>query len=205
MQINWENDVAEKSPILLKREACWDEFCVKQVRVLAGEMPEHTAKVNEINLTMDGKIKTQRHTSSGKTRVDCGDSNTMCFTPIGQTIEAKWDAEYETVMIDFSPKYLTTMALEMNLPGQIVLRENLSAKDELIQHLSLAFISEVEKEESSRLFADSLAHTLMFHIIKNYTNAVSHTKQFLGGLSGRKLRLVKEFFNDNCSSACNYS
>ena len=89
------------------------------------------------------------------------------------------------------------MALEMNLPGQIVLRENLSAKDELIQHLSLAFISEVEKEESSRLFADSLAHTLMFHIIKNYTNAVSHTKQFLGGLSGRKLRLVKEFINDN--------
>ncbi len=198
MQVNWKNDVTKKSPILFKREASWNDFCVKQLRVLAGEMPEHTAKINEINLTMDGKITTQRHTSNGKTRVDCGDSNTMCFTPIGQTIEANWDAEYETVMIDFSPKYLSTMALEMNLSSHIELKETLSVKDELIQHLSLAFLTEVEKkEESSRLFADSLAHTLMFHIIKNYTNAIVQAKQFLGGLSGNKLRRVTDFINDN--------
>ncbi len=198
MQVNWKNDVTKKSPILFKREACWNDFCVKQVRVLAGEMPEHTAKINEINLTMDGKIKTQRHTSNGKTRVDCGDSNTMCFTPIGQTIEANWDTEYESVMIDFSPKYLSQMALEMNLSGNVELRENLSKKDELIQHLSFAFLAEVEKkEESSRLFADSLAHTLMFHIIKNYTNAIVQAKQFLGGLSGNKMRRVTDFINDN--------
>lgn len=198
MQVIWKNEVDKKSGILFKREACWEEFCVRQYRVVAGEMPEHTSKINEINLTIDGKLTTKRHASNGKKQIHCGSKDTMCITPIGQSIEAKWEAEYENVMIDFTPKYLSKMANEMNLSTQIELRDTVSKKDLLVQQLSLAFLNEAEKKEaSSRLYADSLAHTLMFHVVKNYTNAVEYGKQFLGGLSGYKLRRVTEFINDN--------
>lgn len=198
MQVNWKNTQSEKSPILFKREACWDEFCVKQYRVLPGEMPEHRAKINEINLTLEGNLTTQRHTVDGKTRVDCGDSETMCMTPVGQMLEAHWEDEYENVLIDFTPKYLSKMANEMHLSSNIELRETVSKKDHLIQHLSLAFLTEAEKNEAaSRLYSESIAHTLMFHIVKNYTNGVVQAKQFLGGLSGNRLRRVTDFINDN--------
>lgn len=198
MEVIWKETEAEKSPILLKREASWDELNVRQVRVLAGEMLEQSLNVNEINIALDGKLNTQRQTAGGKMRRDCADSESMCFVPAGQNVSANWDGEYEGLMIDFSPKYLSKMASEMNLSPNIELREAVSKKDYLIQHLSLAFLDEAAKNEtSSRLYADSIAHTLMFHLIKNYTSAKENAKQFLGGLSGHKLRRVTEFINDN--------
>ncbi len=198
MEVIWKDTETQNSPFLLKREALFDEFTVKHVRVVAGEMPEHFAKVNEINLTLDGNLTTKRHTAGGGTKLACGDSDSMCMMPVGQSVIASWKGEYESLLIDFTPKYLSKMASEMNLSPNIELRETVSQKDQLIQHLSLAFLEEAAKKEtSSRLYADSIAHTLMFHLIKNYTNAKENAKQFLGGLSGHKLRLVTEFINDN--------
>ncbi len=198
MEVIWKENIENESPILLRREAFLDDFSVRHVRVLAGQMPEHSSLNHELNLTISGKLTTQRHTSSGKNRIDCGNPDSMCITPIGQTIKANWEDEYESVMIEFSPKYLSKMANQMNLSANIELIDTVSKKDLLVQQLSLAFLSATNKNEtSSRLYADSLAHTLMFHVIKNYTNAVDKAKQFLGGLSGYKLRLVKEFINDN--------
>jgi AraC family transcriptional regulator len=198
MQVNWKNDETHESAILLKRQAAFGDLSVRHLRVLPGEMPPHTTLTNEVNLSVAGTAFTQRHTSDGKFRRDCADPNSMCMMPVGQTVEAFWEAEYEYIAVDFSQNYLSKLAVEMNLSPNIELKERLSEKDELLQHLSLAFIAEAERaESSSRLYSDSISHTLMFHIIKNYTNAVAHAKQFLGGLSGYKLRLVTEFINDN--------
>jgi AraC family transcriptional regulator len=198
MEVIWKSAETENSPYLLKREAAFDEFYVRHLRVLAGETREHFATVNEINLTLDGNLTTKRHTAGGGTKLACGDSNTMCMMPAGQSVIASWEDEYESLLIDFTPKYLSKIASEMNLSPHIELRETVSKKDHLIQHLSLAFLDEAAKKEtSSRLFSDSIAHTLMFHLIKNYTSAKENAKQFLGGLSGHKLRRVTEFINDN--------
>ncbi|MCU0240029.1 MAG: AraC family transcriptional regulator [Pyrinomonadaceae bacterium] len=198
MEVNWRNNETHESAILFKRQAVFDEFSVRHVKVLAGEMPRHNAEHHELNLTLNGKLSTQRHTSNGKKRIDCGMADYMCVTPFGQTIEANWEDEYESVMVEFTPTYLAKMANQMNLSANVELRDTVAQKDLLIQQLSLAFLAENDKNEiSSKLYADSIAHTLMFHIVKNYTNAVEYGKQFIGGLSGRKLRLVKEFINDN--------
>jgi AraC family transcriptional regulator len=198
MEVIWKENIENESPILLRREAFLEDFSVRHVKVLAGEMPGHTSLNHELNLTINGNLYTQRQTSGGKTRVDCGNPDSMCITPKGQTIEANWEDEFESVMIEFSPKYLSKMASEMYLSANIELIDTVSKKDLLVQQLGLAFLSEADKNEaSSRLYTDSIAHTLMFHIVKNYTNAVAHAKQFIGGLSGYKLRLVTEFINDN--------
>ncbi len=199
MQVNWENHEPEKSPFLFKREACWKEFCVRHRKVIAGEVPEQTADYNEVNLSIKGTLYTERHTSSGKNRIDSTDENSMCLMPYGQTFSAKWRDEYELVSIDFSPKYLSQMAQEMNISSKIELKDTvLEQKDLLIQQLSLAFLEEAEKQEtSSRLYSESIAHTLMFHLIKNYSTANFQEKLLSGGLSGNKLRRVTDFINDN--------
>ncbi len=198
MEVIWRNNARENSPILFKREACRDDFWVKHLRVLPGELPSHTAKFNEVNLTLDGSLFTERQTSSGKTRSDIADANSMCMMPAGQTVTANWNHEYEYLTIDFSRNYMSQMALEMKLSSRVELKETVSKKDVLIQHLSLAFLAEAEKKEaSSRLYSESIAHTLMFHLLKNYSTADFQNKSFSGGLSGSKLRRVTEFINDN--------
>lgn len=199
MQIQWKADVTKKPPILFKRQACWNDFCVRHVRVLAGELPEHTAKVNEFNIVMNGILNAHRHTASGKTRSDLAKSDGMCLMPFGQTVSANWQNNFEHLSVDFSQKHLSQMAVELNLSSNIEMKEMVSPKkDLLIQQLSLAFLSESEKQETaSRLYSESIAHTLMFHLIKNYTNADFQEKSFSGGLPGNKLRRVTEFINDN--------
>lgn len=201
MQVNWKNDVIQKPPIIFKRQACWEEFQVRHLRVLAGELPEHTTKFNEVNLTLDGSLFACRHTAIGKTRNDIADSDSMCMMPVGQTLYANWSKEYEYVTVDFSQNYLAQMALEMNISGRVEMKETVSKKDILIQHLGLAFLAEAEKKEtSSRLYSESIAHTLMFHLIKNYSTADFQEKNLSGGLSGNKLRKVTDFINDNLES-----
>jgi AraC family transcriptional regulator len=196
MRIQWKT---EKSPILFKRQACWGDFSVRQARVLAGELPEQTTKFNEINLVLNGVLYSNRQTSGGKNRCASADSEGMCIMPFGQSMSANWQNDFEHLSVDFSQKHLAQMALEMNISAKIEIKEMLSAKrDLLVQQLGLAFLAEAEKEQTaSRLFSESIAHTLMFHIIKNYTTADFQEKTFAGGLSGNKLRRVTEFINDN--------
>lgn len=199
MEVHWKHDVKKKSPFLFLREACWEDFCVRHRRVLAGEISKETAAYNEVNLSIKGTLYTERHTSTGKDRFDKADENSMCLMPFGQTFSANWRNEYELVSVDFSPKYLSRMAQEMNISAKVELKDTvLQQKDLLIQQLSLAFLAEAEKKETaSRLYSESIAHTLMFHLIKNYSTANFEEKLFSGGLSGNKLRRVTEFINDN--------
>lgn len=199
MQVHWKHDISKKSPFLFVREACWEDFCVRHRRVLAGEIYKETAKANEVNMSIKGSLNTERHTSSGKNRFDIADENSMCLMPYGQSFSANWNNEYELVSVDFSPKHLSKMAQEMNISAKVELKDSvLEQKDLLVQQLSLAFLAEAEKQETaSRLYSESIAHTLMFHLIKNYTTANFQEKNFAGGLSGNKLRRVTEFINDN--------
>lgn len=199
MQVHWKHDISKKSPFLFVREACWEDFCVRHRRVLAGEIYKETTNYNEVNMSIKGSLSTERHTSSGKNRTDIADENSMCLMPYGQTFSANWNNEYELVSVDFSPKYLSKMAQEMNISSKVELKDSvLEQKDMLVQQLSLAFLAEAEKEETaSRLYSESISHTLMFHLIKNYSTANFQEKLLSGGLSGNKLRRVTDFINDN--------
>lgn len=199
MQVHWKHDISKKSPFLFIREACWEDFCVRHRRVLAGEIYKDTTKYNEVNMSIKGSLFTERHTSNGKNRNDVADENSMCLMPFGQTYSAHWQNEYELVSVDFSPKYLSKMTQEMNISSKVELKDTvLQQKDLLVQQLSLAFLTEAEKKETaSRLYSESIAHTLMFHLIKNYSTANFQEKLLSGGLSGNKLRRVTDFINDN--------
>lgn len=198
MEIVWKNNANESSSVLLNRKVVWNDFSVRQIRGLAGEMPDYTYLSNCITLPTKGNILTQRHTSSGNTHRGLGNPSTMCMMPVGQTVYANWEDHYETLIIDFSAQYLQQTALAMEISDKIELREIVSQKDQLIQNLAFAFLDEMEEQETtSQFYADSLVQTLMFHLVKNYTNTTSQIKVFSGGLSGNTLRRVKEFINDN--------
>ena len=89
-------------------------------------------------------------------------------------------------------------AVENRFSSNFEFEEVYKNQDALIQQIGLTLLEEAHTESpSGRLYADSLIQTLTLHLLKNYTSANSVQETLHGGLSGYKLRRVKEFIDAN--------
>jgi len=76
--------------------------------------------------------------------------------------------------------------------------EKYQTKDPLVQQIALTLLDEISTEGATdRLYADTLSQSLVIHLLKNYTTAKLVPETAKGGLSGYKLRRVKEYIREN--------
>ena len=196
VEVNWKTK--NKQPILFKRQAKWSGVRVSHLRVLAGEMPEHSLPFHEISITLAGALITKKQTASGKYKKHYGAVGNICLTPAGQSVGASWNEELENLGIDLDTSFVRQTALENHFSPNFEITESYNSRDQLIQQIGLALLEETDTETpTGKLYADSLAQTLVFHLLKNYSTAKYATANINGGLSGYKLRRVKEFINEN--------
>ena len=197
MEVNWKCPQNAK-PILFSKRAEWTGFDIRHLRVLPGELVEQTYAAHEINVTLAGSIKTQKHSGNGKWLTSSDEAGSVCIIPAGQPTRAAWDAELECLTIMLNPAFVAQTALEQNLSANIELIQTHERNDPLIQHIALALLAEADSNESfGRMYAESLAQTLILHLLKNYTPANHLQETVSGGLSGYRLRRAKEFINEN--------
>lgn len=197
MEVNWKNDNVE-TPILYSKRAEWTGFDIRHLRVLPGELVEQTYAAHEINVTLAGSIKTQKHSATGKWLTSRAEVGSVCIIPAGQPTSSAWDAELECLTIMLNPAFVAQTALEQNLSANIELIQTHERNDPLIQHIALTLLAEADSSESfGRMYAESLAQVLILHLLKNYTSA-DHLQEIMsGGLSGYRLRRALEFINEN--------
>ena len=97
------------------------------------------------------------------------------------------------------PIFVRQTAMEQNFSSDVELIETYERRDPLMQHIGMALLTEAISTESvRRMYAESLAQTLILHLLKNYT--VDGSRQdtaATGGLPGFKLRRAKEFINEH--------
>jgi len=68
----------------------------------------------------------------------------------------------------------------------------------LRRHIGLTLVNETKAESpSGKLFSESLTQTLIFHLLQNYSTAKFASRDLQGGLSGYRLRQVKEYIGEN--------
>ncbi len=97
-----------------------------------------------------------------------------------------------------APDFVTKTAAENCFSSKFDFYDDIADKDPLIQHIGLTLLGECSNEKrEGNLYADSLINTLTLHLLKNYSNAKSFAENKNGGLSGYKLRRVKEFINES--------
>lgn len=196
VQVHWKTN--NEKPILFHRQAAWSGVKVSHSRVLAGEMPEHSMPFHEISITLAGALITEKQTANGKYIKNYGSVGNVCLTPAGQSVGASWDDKLENLGIDLDDSFVRQTALENHFSPNFEITESYNSRDQLIQQIGLALLEETGAETpTGKLYADSLAQTLVFHLLKNYSTAKYATANLNGGLSGYKLRRVKEFINEN--------
>ena len=197
MKVNWKSPQND-TPILFSRRAEWKGFDIRHLRVMPGELVEQTYAAHEINIALDGSIVTEKHTATGGWKKYRNISGDVCLIPAGQPSRAEWESELECLTIMLNPVLVAQTALEQNFSGGIELIETHDRSDPLIQHIGLTLLAEADSQEPvGQMYAESLAQTLILHLLKNYSTAEQHYKDTRGGLSGYRLRRAKEYINEN--------
>ena len=194
MKVNWQ--VAEnESPILYKNRAVWTGFDIRHWRVLAGELLDETRERHEINIALRGAVVTEKHTTTGRRLRYRNETDSVCFIPAGESAKAVWETEIECLSITLNPVFVRQTALEQNFAGEVEFVETFARPDPLIRHVALALLGEASGGESfGKIYAESLAQTLILHLLKNYTvKGAPREAAASGGLSGYRLRRAKEF------------
>ena len=197
MQIEWRSE--KEPPYLFRQVAEWTGIKLHRARVRAGRMLEHTPNCHEINVSLGGKLVTQKISATGRLVSTNGSGNgNICVTPAGQPISAFWNGQLDNMGILLDPEFVRETAMENQLGAGFEFLEIYKKEDPLITQLGLALLDEASSETPmGKLYAESLIQTLTLHVLRSYSTASAMIERVNGGLSGYKLLRVKEFIEAN--------
>jgi AraC family transcriptional regulator len=165
---------------------------------MPGRLPEQTHHFHEVNVALAGNLTTTKLSATGRTVTSYGRANNLCITPAGQPISAVWDKPLDNMGITLDPQFVAQTAAENHFAPDFEFVEIYKANDALIQHIGLTLLAEHGSDSpEGKLFSDSLIQTLTLHLLRNYSTASLRNESLNGGLSGYKLRRVKEFIDAN--------
>ncbi|MEO8574727.1 MAG: AraC family transcriptional regulator [Pyrinomonadaceae bacterium] len=196
MQIEWKSE--NVTPYLSRQEAEWPGIRIHRAHVMPGRMLEHSNTFHEVNVAIEGRLTTEKISATGGRVVTKGKSGNLCITPAGQRIGAVWNQPLDNMGIALEPNFVNRVATENGFAGGFEFAELYKQSDPLIQQLGLSLLAEAgSATPAGRLFADSVIQTLTLHLLTHYGTSQQVTRSITGGLSGFKLRRVKEFINAN--------
>ena len=187
------------SPVVSKREAAWDGIRLAHFHFREGELPEHSNRDHLITFARAGGCRGEIRTESGF-YARANDEQSVCVIPSGQPFSARLKGDSEQLAIYLDPQLVLRAADEAGVGGggAIEVVETFSPDDAVARSVGLALLAELEAEApGGRLYAESLANLLAVHLLRHYTAA---TPTFKGGLSGRRLRRVMAFIEENYES-----
>ncbi len=196
MEIEWRSE--KEPPYLFRQVAEWSGIKVHRARVLAGRMLEHTPDCHEINVSLAGKLTTQKINASGSIVNTCGGTGNICVTPAGQPVSAHWSRPIDNMGILLDPGFVRETAIENHLGAAFEFVEVYKNEDPLVAQLGLALLDEAATENPmGKLYADSIIQTLTLHVLKTYSTATAAIERLNGGISGYKLQHVKDYIEAN--------
>lgn len=197
MQIEWKTK-SNQSPYLFLQRAEWTGLKIHRARVLPGVMPEQFDEFHNINIPLSGSLRSRKLSAGGRLVDFRGEVGNVCITPAGQPMSAFWEKPLENLGMFLNPELMKRTAIENQFSPAFEFVESFQSKDSLIPNIGLALLANADSETpAGKLYTDSLIQTLVLHLLKNYSTANAAKGNTNGGLSGYKLRRVREFIEAN--------
>ena len=122
----------------------------------------------------------------------------VCVIPAGLPFAASLDNEAEYLAVYLDPSLILRAASDGLTTGTTEVIEKKSTHDPVVSSVGHALLAELESEApGGRLYAASLANVLAVHLLRHYTAEGGGERRTAGGLSGRRLRRVLSYIDDN--------
>ena len=164
---------------------------------LAGEHREHSFRQHGIVVHLKPKHNSFRRLGDvlEQENAKAGD---MAIIPTNVSHWQKIETDVaENIMVSIEPRVVSTIAYELIDPDRVELLPTFAKPDPLIQHLAIALKANLDSNNYERLYTESLFNLLSTHLIRHYASSQFLPKNYDEGLSSQKLRLVKNYINDN--------
>ena len=185
--------------VLFKRRSQWGGVKLEHFRFRAGRLPEHSHREHLITMPLGG-CRGEIRTASGMRARATGEAS-VCVIPSGQPFTARTEDFSENLAIYLDPTLVLRAADEAGGPcGAPEVIEACSPSDPVVRQVGLALLAESQAEApGGRLYVESLANLLAVHLLRHYTaRGADAPRPSRGGLSGRTLRRVLSFIEENC-------
>lgn len=122
------------------------------------------------------------------------------INPAGLFVAPRWSSAVELLLMAIQPRVMNCIAREMGAKKPVELMPRFHFRDALLEQLVQALVTEFEQPElPDRVYADSLAHTLIVHLIKKYSKTRARLQLSRHGLPHRSLSRVVEFIDAHLS------
>jgi AraC family transcriptional regulator len=122
------------------------------------------------------------------------------INPAGLFVAPRWSSTVELLLMAIQPRVMNRIAREMGAKKPVELMPRFHFRDALLEQLVRALVTEFEQPEPpDRVYADSLAHTLIVHLIKKYSKTRVRLQLSRQGLPHRTLSRVVEFIEAHLS------
>ena len=190
--------LSPESPVILKRKAAWEGIRLEHCRLRPGELPEHCHREHVALVSLSEGYQGEIRTASGARIQGTQTRGSVCVLPSGLAHTARVTGTSEHLAMYLDPAVIQRAASESHLSGEVEIVEKCTPNDGVISSIGMALLAELESEGlSGRLYAESLANVLAVHLLRHYSSSSSIVSRYNGGLSGMKLRHVKDFIAAN--------
>ena len=194
------NPTSIDGPFLFRRDAAWEGIKLAHYGFAAGEVPEHSHKDHVITIPLGEGCSGEIRAADGF-RARAQSRGSVCVIPAGHPFSASLEGPTENLVIYVDPSLVLRAASDIGPQSHVEVVKRSSPKDPVITSVGMALLGELDSEGlGGRLYAESLANVLAVHLLRHYTDAGPAASSFSGGLSGKKLRMVKNLIAENYES-----
>ena len=190
--------IYKRSAIISSASVGWDVLGIAYDWYPVEKVPKIISKQHSIGIFTDvpSPIKTNRFIDGcfKQERVVTGSS---IIIPANTPQQAEWDKEGGAIILAIDPTIFAQTIYEVVDPDKIELLPQFATPDPFLHQIGIALKSALfNHSDRSRLYAETLVHTLILHLLEHHTTTRPNLQETIGGkLSRHKLQQIIDYIN----------
>ncbi len=185
-------------PILASDCANWKNIQFAHFRQPPRDIPEHVSPRHTICINV-GKPVQLEQAVDGQNETVYSVPGDLAIYPANASQQFRWDKEAEFFNLFLEPSFLTQVGYEVFGSEHLELIPHLATLfDPLVQQIGLALKTSLEIDgKNSNLYADSIAHALVVHLLSRYSTNSRQIKTITGGFTQQQWKQIVDFIDAN--------
>ena len=189
------NRILNNHPTLSSAKLGWQGLTLEYRCVQPGSMPEIYTPWHVVTFVAKApQVPNVVRSSGGRQWRDQARVGDAVIIPATVGYGVEWDSPIEALTLVLEPSNLATAIDADKDSAQVNIIPKFSQSDPLLYQLGLG-LKRILKNggQGNRLYADTLIHTFMVHVMQHYATHTTEPKTYNNGLSSVKRQLVLDY------------
>lgn len=185
-------------PILASDGANWKNIQFAHFRQPPRDIPEYVSSRHTICMNVGKPVRLEQAVD-GQNETVYSVPGDLAIYPAHVSQQFRWDKEAEFFNLFLEPSFLAQVGYEVFGSDRLELIPHLATLfDPLVQQISFALKTSLEIDgNNSSLYADSIAHALVVHLLSRYSTNSHQIKTIIGGFTQQQWKQIANFIDAN--------